>query len=404
VTILQDSVDISRAAPRRWLRLTQLLAEASTDDLQQGQWEFPRVDSSWAVRVQRSGRAKYGDDFSFLGFELNHFGYSDRASRERLPDGSLRFAAIPSLGDEFVIFSGSIERDLVRYRLDPSHRLQQIESPFAATVFENPDSRWYNIGSTEGAAKYFASNASRILDFFAVKICRNIDAGRRTLLITRKKFLGRVARYLEDRLKTLIAGPIEIVTSNWERADLRDPRVLPLVNYGISGVNLFEHIESAYCLTGYYISPSTLEKAVYDLDITDDRFPISIVTRQNPMQRRAHLELPHQRVTILPTIAQGMLEQKEADVVVQAIGRVRPFTRSREIITFQAGTLPGIKFNMVFPSVAGARSYFSVPTRRSAEHGERVAEARQLSEAGLAVNEIARELQLSPRTIRRYLR
>ena len=43
------------------------------------------------------------------------------------------------------------------------------------------------------------------------------------------------------------------------------------------------------------------------------------------------------RLTCLPQVARWVLEQKEADVVVRAVGRVRPFTQPREVITFHAG-------------------------------------------------------------------
>jgi hypothetical protein len=41
-------------------------------------------------------------------------------------------------------------------------------------------------------------------------------------------------------------------------------------------------------------------------------------------------------------LAQPTLEFKEHGVVVQAVGRVRPFTRPREVITFQMAELPGV--------------------------------------------------------------
>ena len=64
-------------------------------------------------------------------------------------------------------------------------------------MLSHPATRWYNIASIAGAAKYFARNARAILDFFAVMIARNIGEGRRTLLVAKKAFRGLCAEHLE---------------------------------------------------------------------------------------------------------------------------------------------------------------------------------------------------------------
>src|SRR5262245_48788168 len=126
------------------------------------------------------------------------------------------------------------------------------------------------------------------------------------------------------------------MTQDWAEADLSDPKTLPLITYGICGLNLFEEFDAAYCLTGYYVSPNVVEKVVYDIDTEDNRYRIDILTSPKPRRRTAKVQLPDQRETILPVIAQGVLDQKEGDVIVQAVGRVRPFTKPREVITFYA--------------------------------------------------------------------
>ena len=133
---------------------------------------------------------------------------------------------------------------------------------------------------------------------------------------------------------------MRVVTGDWDQADLDDPRTLPLINYGLSGVNRFEHCDAAYCLTGYYVNEATVAEAVHDLDASTKRYPVRIRTAVDPPRRTATVELPDDRETIVPQVARWVLEQKEADVVVQAVGRVRPFTRPREVITFHAARCP----------------------------------------------------------------
>jgi hypothetical protein len=387
----------------KWLTLTHQIAQARTEDLQQGDWRFPRFTPEWALQMQQLSREIHGDNFNFPAFDLQHFGFSDRSSRERLPNGDIRHATRPYLGENFIVFSGSIAKELVRYRIDPNHRLQDISAPFSQMSFSHPGTRWYNLRSMAAAARFFPNNATSILDFFAAKIARNIEAGKRTLLIARKKFLGTCENYLRCRLNALGISDVKLTTEKWGNADLENPRTLPLINYGVSGVNRFEHFDAAYCLTGYYISSRTLTDAVYDIDASCDRFPISIRNETHPRRRRAIVELPDDRATNLPLIAQLTLQQKEVDVVIQAVGRVRPFTRPREIITFQADELANVTIDFEFTSLDGARSFFKIPKRQRMDRDKRASFARQLRDLGLSIPTIMRATGCSRSTIKRYL-
>src|SRR5262249_23920105 len=123
-----------------------------------------------------------------------------------------------------------------------------------------------------------------------------------------------------------------------------------------------------------------------------------------PRRRRATVTLPDARETIVPRIAEGVLDQKEADVIVQAVGRVRPFTRPREVITFHAGALPGVTYTLEFESLAQARRFFHIPPPAGAEIASRAERARRLKAEGWSKARIAAELGVSPCTVKRYLR
>jgi hypothetical protein len=387
-----------------WLTACELFADAPTGDLQAGGWRFPWVDPASALAVQLAGQDLYGPGFRFLGHELHAFARSDPQSRQRTPAGDVRFAVPPYLGDEFILFSGSVAQALARYRLDPDYRRPAPHSPFAGLRFEHPGTRWYNIRWVGGSARYFRGNATTILDFFAEKVARNIREGKRTLLVARKKYRGLCREYLQTRLGELEVGPVRVVTGNWDRHDLDDPRVLPLINYGVSGVNRFEHCEVAYCLTGYYTNPAAVTQALHDLDPTAVEFKLQLHCTGEPMRRAVTVSLPDDRDTILPDLAEWVLEQKEADVVVQAVGRVRPFTRPREVITFHLGPLPGVQYTYEFQSLSQARAFFNVPTRRQAQAKLGTEAAWQLRAEGLSRRGIATRLRVSLATVKRYLR
>ena len=64
--------------------------------------------------------------------------------------------------------------------------------------------------------------------------------------MARKKFRGLCRRLLTEKLEALGVGPVEIVTGNWAHQKLTDPRAIPLVTYGVRGINRFEDFDAAW--------------------------------------------------------------------------------------------------------------------------------------------------------------
>ncbi len=166
---------------REWLERSRILTMASTVDLRAAGWIFPPVGADCGAAVQSFGRDLFGDEFRFLGYDLHHLAHSEPSGRERLPSGDIRFSALPYLGQRFMVFSGSMGKDLARFRLDPNYARPSLDSPFAGYRFEHPETRWYNLNSLLGAARYFPKNAGPIIDFFARLVARNIAVGKAAL-------------------------------------------------------------------------------------------------------------------------------------------------------------------------------------------------------------------------------
>jgi hypothetical protein len=223
-------------------------------------------------------------------------------------------------------------------------------------------------------------------------------------LISRKKFIPVCRKLLGERLTAMGVTPFKIVTGDWKRHDLTDPRTIPLLSYGVVGLNRFEHYDAAYCLNSYYVSPETVSAALQEIEASADRYPVSIQTVGDPPRRRARVELPDGREPLLPRLAQAVLAQKEANVVVQAVGRVRPFTQPREVFTFQAGDLPGVRYSMEFRTLEQARNFFRIQTPAQVELASRVERAWRLRATGHSNGQIAQELGVSVRTVKRYLK
>ena len=90
------------------------------------------------------------------------------------------------------------------------------------------------------------------------------------------------------------------------------------------------------------------------------------------------------------------------DVVLQAVGRVRPYTRPREIVTFQCAAHPQLDYDREFGSIAEAREFFEIPTRRERERDRNADRVRAARQAGMTQLEAAAALRLGRSTVQRY--
>ena len=344
-----------------------MLGDASTVDLQRPGWRMPRVRHDWAVTVQRAGVDRHPGQFRFLGYSLAEFGSSPAETRRRDEDGGIQFGSRPYVGD-CMIFTGTTDLDFARHRLG-----KDLGSPFADHRFSHPGTRWYNLASSIGTRRHFARHAPQVLDFFADLTARRVAEGKRVLLVAKKYFVPGCAQGLADRFAAK-GIELQVVTDGWSAAELADPGVIPLISYGMIGTNLFESFDCAFCLTGYYVDESVVDQCLQDLTRRDLRLPLRIETVGSPKRRRAGVADPSDRYHDIARLAQPALEFKEHGVVVQAVGRVRPFTLPREVITFQMGELPGVSFTAEFNNLEQARRHFGVSSARQAGTAGRTAE------------------------------
>ena len=75
---------------------------------------MPSLSTGQAFAIQEEGYQQFGDDFHFIVPELKLFGFSPRASRERLPNGDVAFTPRPWFPKDLVVFSGTRRSHLHR--------------------------------------------------------------------------------------------------------------------------------------------------------------------------------------------------------------------------------------------------------------------------------------------------
>jgi hypothetical protein len=380
---------------RKWLQFMETLMEASTTDLQAATWCAPPISLQWAVQIQKTGMQLYGEAFHFLGYRVAQLMYSPVESRWRAANGDLQFSVRPYLGDT-MIFSGTADPKFTRHRLG-----KELASPFEDYRFTHPQTRWYNLASPIGSRKYFVRHAPQILDFFAGLILRRLAEGKRVLLVTKKCFRMLCADGLAKRFADRDMD-LRIVMGGWSPEQLTDSRVVPLISFGMIGTNLFEEFDTAYCLSGFYVNELAVNHCLQDLTRQDLRLPIQIQTRGMPKRRQASVLDPDHRYYDIAWLVQPALEFQEHHVVTQAVGRVRPFTLPREVITFQMGQLPGVHYDAEFNTLAEARRFFGIASRREQQTAELEAQIACLRRSGNTQADVARLLGVSERAVRKY--
>ena len=393
-----EKADLPDSRRRAWLEPTRLLLGARTEDLRAPGWGFPHPTPNDTLAIQSAGLA-HNLGFRWCGHHLFAFGKARRAARWRDRRGDVVFVSSPVLGDRTVFFAAGLSADFLRRQL----RIERVAEPFASVLCQHRETHFYNIRSLLGAASRFGSNHPQILDLFALLLLRNISAGRRTLLVSRKHLKRLCADYLERRL-TRWGCPVMIVANSGESVTSTDPAMLPLIHYGISGVNSFESFDAVYCLNSYYLDETILREVVADSEPDELRFPVAVRPVGPDRLRIAGTFEPRHRFSSGDRIARAYHHQLEAMKVIQAVGRVRFATRPREVITFQCSELPGVVLTAEFRNLREAREYFAILSGSEFDRRSQEREIHRLRDEGLTVGEIAQRLEVSERTVYYRLR
>ena len=388
-----------RTMHRQWVYLVGVLLQASTKDLRCPDWRFPLFFPDWALAVQARGWETVGTAFRFLAYDLHQFGRSLLDSRERTSTGDLLFATPPYVEGDCVIFSGSAHPDFTHFRFG-----QTFASPFADYQFEHPGTRWFNLASRLGTQRFFRNNARQILDFFAQLVAQRLKQGQRPILISKKCFVDLCARYLQQRFRALGFPTIHLVTNNFTPRRLSLPGAVPLIHYGLIGINTFEDFDCAFCLNSYYVNENVVNRIVQDVQASDRAIPIRIVTQGRPRRRRVEVVDPQHRVYDILHLAQLALDHQEMGAVLQAVGRVRPYTKPREILTFQCAEHPHLAYTQEFHSLGEARAFFGIETWARRIHTQTVDRIQRSKAGGRTQVQTAKALGISLSTVKRYWR
>ncbi len=397
--LIQDDNRWSSSQNQRdWLFYLEVLITTRTSDLQtSNHWKPPFMEPDNMIRIQRNGFDSFGEDYRYIGQDLVAFGGSSLDSREKSEQGDLLFSAPPLLDFKVLLYSGTTDPKILEMRLGvPFH------NPYEHARFKILGTTWINIASSIGTSSYFRKNADQILDFFAELISLRLHRGLSVLLISKKKHAAYCAQHLNTILARNDHKDVQVVHGS--QLNGFNSKEIPLIHYGVIGTNKYEAFDSVFCLNGYYISDTILSDSIQDLRASNGRINVEISSSGQPKRRFAKVSDSRHRYTDVAGIAQPMLTALEMGSVVQAVGRVRPFTKAREVITFQNGEFPQAIYDHEFNSLPAIRAHFGIQNRRARNKTDQATEIQRLKRGGLTQAAVAEKLAVSTRTVGRYWR
>jgi hypothetical protein len=363
--------------------------------------ELAALRRFWSNRLNRSvlaaqmaGHQAFGSAFRYLATELGLLNSTVTTGQWRDGDTFEIVVRVDTTGCDVVIMAPYLDAEIVEERLS-----RPVIKLLSNLVFRHSESRIINIADPIGTATTLAQPAhfNRVVDFFLALILRNIAQERRTVLVTRKKFLNRVKARVEQ-VSSGIGQPLTcVLASSGKPFDRCEPSEIALINYGIVGVNSLEAFDALYCIGGYYARADHLN-AVYQQTLPpDSRMPIGV--RMENRRRQVYAADGEFNTRFHAKRASATHRMLERRVVLQAVGRVRPFTTRAEVILFQCDDLsPELGSIEEFGSLAEARRQLQVPTLAQLKRTARGETVRTRQDSGESLRTIATDLGIAPST------
>ena len=195
--------------------------------------------------------------------------------------------------------------------------------------------------------------------------------------------LKELPKYLSPSLQIKVK-PINKITVR----EFDGLSVIPLIHYGVEGINLFESYDCVICMVAYNLKPSIIEDQLKRLGLGRD------ITVELQQQRR---HLGREIATDPPlAIATAIFDYLERQKVLQTVCRARPYTSPTEVIFAGRQTFDGAA---VFWDVRDLAHALGLD-----QTSQKIERCRRLTAEGHGQEKIAMELGCSPRTVSRYVR
>jgi hypothetical protein len=258
-----------------------------------------------------------------------------------------------------------------------------------SSKYIHPGSRFYQLASSSTShSKFMKNHRSRagIYRFAAAQIASNQTIGKKTLLIAKSDatalILNELPKYFSRITQTRVAA------YNKDNQNIFDgTSVIPLLHYGVEGINAFEDYDCVICLMAYNLPVEVVANQLRKLGAGRD-IVVEIVNKPSGLGREVVTDpkIPY---------ASAVFDYLERHKVLQTVCRARPFTTPTEV--FFAG-------RQEFEGAIVFRDVREMARSLDLNSGvQKLARCEALKNTGLTQAEIAKEMNCSERTISRFI-
>jgi hypothetical protein len=351
------------------------------------------------VAIQSAGRNRYGPNFQYVGPQLIQLMSAANAARW-YSDGAYHFVPVPDTkGCHVVVFSPYMPPQIIEERLQ-----RPVIQGLSPTVFRHSGTKVINIADPVGALRTLSSadHFTRVADLFTALVMRDRLLGRRPVLVIKKALLGQLKRHVEELTAALGRPLICRTLGEISAADDGGEPDVTLLSYGVLGVNTLKDHDALYCVGGFYARQAQLDETYNQLLPPEDR--IDLMIRTEAGRRRVVAGSPDSRSRYHARRAQAVLEMIERRVVLQALGRVRPFTSPATLIVFQQDDLADVLGDVeTFSRLSHARTTLKIPPRAEILRAALGDQLRPDQSDGLSYRAIATKHELPLSTVYKAL-
>jgi len=356
-----------------------------------------RVSTDLALAIQEAGDSRFGDSFRYVVYDLMALARSPVRLR-RYDTRGVTYVFRPRFpaAAHVLVLGAGLTPQILAWRWGDSRYVEWG----AGFEFRPMGTEILNLRSPISAMRYFDHNARQLADVVAQLVIREAAAGIRSIAVTKLDKLGTSVEHLQAGLRAFGRPDLRAV-ANPNDAAIADPMVVPVIHYGLRGINTYSDFGAAFAMCSYNMSSDVLEKFLNEVVEVDRHLPYRILAHANDGRRAAGTfsGLPSRRFN--DRMAQHALRFLEYEAV-QALGRVRPFTQPRRVL-FMQGALP-FKPDREWDNLESLRHDLGLVTRREYEAGQRHAEIVARHECGESQQTIANAMNVDVRTVRRHLR
>lgn len=389
---------LGQKAVDRWVRDVSLLLDQDIHVDHQPRIFANNLEHA-ILAVQHHGQTHHGKNYRHLAHDLSLLNSPVTTGQWQL-DGCFEIAVRVDLGTaQAIVLAPDMEAALVEERL---HRSVVVANP--NHMFRHSGTKAINIRDGIGAARsmHQRQHRKRIVDTFSALTLRNSLLGKRTVLVTKKCFMDQIATEIEEFAANAQLPLKTTIAKAGDPLDELGPWQVPIISYGIVGINSLQHFDAIYALGSYHITDDHLND-VYNRDLPPDR-RYNLRIRTKDRHRTVEAADGSFSTRFHARRARALHRTLERRVVLQAVGRARPFTSATEVILFQQDDFSDCFGEVETYDTLGAfRTAMGLPTEAEIKRAALGDQMRLTNAEGASYRDLSREFNCSTSTAHKAL-